>query len=227
MSYPPADSQPHPAGTPAAYPPPAPGPGGPVGVPPKKSNVGKIVLIVLGVLVLLCVGGGVATYFLVKDEVKEVVEAVNTRVEAPETLAGRPKVTEPELQAAAAEMSEELKRDLPEATGSAAGFYGDLEEQDLLMLVAVSGIIADPAQELNDMVTDMTESFQMAELAKIEPGPLGGEARCGDGEAEGSPVAVCVWVDRGSLGLVVSYFQTSADLQKEFIDIRGAVEKRS
>ncbi|WP_238425395.1 hypothetical protein [Micromonospora parastrephiae] len=69
--------------------------------PAKKSKVGKIILIVLAVVLVLCLGGAAITWFAVKDEVGDVVDATKTRVVAPATLAGRAKNTDPQLQAAA------------------------------------------------------------------------------------------------------------------------------
>ncbi|HET9517116.1 MAG TPA: hypothetical protein VFO77_05260, partial [Actinoplanes sp.] len=72
----------------------------------KKSNVLKIVLIVLAVILVLCIGGVVATAFLVKDAADEITKtnpgAAPTTTAAkkitlvePATLGGRPKQTAP------------------------------------------------------------------------------------------------------------------------------------
>lgn len=207
-----------------------PGPGPQAGFPPpppqKKSGVGKVLLIVLAVVLVLCVGGGIAIWAAVGDDVGDVVEATNTRVVAPETLNGRPKVTEPALVSAAMQMSVDIKKDVPEATSTVGAFYGDPAKNDLVMIVGVSGLMADPKKELDDAVTTLTPALQVTNMAPVEAGPLGGDAKCGDGKSEGVDLGICVWADRGSLGMVVIYFKNGKQAEAEFGQIRSAVEQR-
>ncbi|MEK8107445.1 hypothetical protein NKG94_24070 [Micromonospora sp. M12] len=84
----PQPGQPQPGGWPPpqqqGFPPAQPGqpygdPNFGAGPPPaKKSNVGKIVLIALAVVLVLCVGGAAITWMVVKDDVGEVVDAGKT-----------------------------------------------------------------------------------------------------------------------------------------------------
>ena len=192
--------------------------------PPKKSNVGKIILIVLAALLVLCVGGGVAAYFLLKDE---VAVATQTRVVAPDTLAGRAKVTQPELQAASETMVADLRSELPDATSAVGAFYGDVLTGDLIMIAAVSGLVADPAKEVDESFAGMSGSgLTVTNIQAVDPGPLGGEAKCGDGTSEGISLGVCSWADRGSIGMVVMYNKTGAEAATEFVGIRGAIEQQ-
>ncbi|MDG4837487.1 hypothetical protein O7631_13255 [Micromonospora sp. WMMD967] len=199
------------------------------GPPPakKKSNVGKIVLIVLAVLLVCCLGGAVAIWFTVKDDVGEVVDATKTRLVAPATLAGRPKITEPELQAAADQMITEMKAEVQNETSTVGAFYGDPDKQDLVMIVGASGLLTDPKKELDDAINGLSTELTLTNLATVDPGPLGGDAKCGDGKAESVPLGVCVWADRGSLGMVVIYYKTAEQTKAEFVTIRGQVEQRS
>ncbi|MGW2622294.1 hypothetical protein [Micromonospora taraxaci] len=199
------------------------------GPPPakKKSNVGKIVLIVLAVLLVVCLGGAAAIWFTVKDDVGDVVDATKTRLVAPATLAGRPKITEPELQAAADQMVTEMKADVQNETSTVGAFYGDPAKQDLVMVVGASGLMTDPKKELDDAISGLSTELTLTNLAAVDPGPLGGDAKCGDGKAESVPLGVCVWADRGSLGMVVIYFKTAEQTKAEFVTIRGQVEQRS
>ncbi|MEW2440419.1 hypothetical protein [Micromonospora marina] len=211
------------------YPPQQPQYGGQLGapVPPKKkSGVGKILLIVLAVVLVLCVGGGVAAYFATKDTVDEVVTATKTRVVEPQTLGGRAKVTDPQLQSAAAQMKSELSKDVPDATSTVGAFYGDPAKKDLVMIVAVSGVMADPKKELADATAAVTPDLATKDFKTVDAGPLGGDAKCSDGKASDVPVAVCIWADRGSLGMVVVYFKSAAELQSEFVTMRGEIEKQ-
>ncbi|MEU1810470.1 hypothetical protein O7622_12480 [Micromonospora sp. WMMD1076] len=195
-------------------------------VPPKKSGVGKILLIVLAVVLVLCVGGGIVTWIVTKDTVNEVVTATKTRVVEPQTLGGRAKVTDPQLQTAAAQMKSELSKDVPDATSTVGAFYGDPAKKDLVMIVAVSGVMADPKKELADATAAVTPDLATKDFKTVDAGPLGGDAKCSDGKASDVPVAVCIWADRGSLGMVVVYFKSAAELQSEFLTMRGEIEKQ-
>ncbi|MET8362941.1 hypothetical protein ABZU53_05145 [Micromonospora sp. NPDC005194] len=195
--------------------------------PAKKSNVGKIILIVLAVVLVLCLGGAAITWFAVKDEVGDVVDATKTRVVAPATLAGRAKNTDPQLQTIADQMVTEMKTEVQNETSTIGAFYGDPAKQDLIMITAVSGVMADPKKELDEAVTGLSSELSVTNMAVVEAGPLGGDARCGDGKTEGVPLGVCVWADRGSVGLVVMYFKSAEETKAEFVTIRGQIEQRS
>ncbi|SBT53668.1 hypothetical protein [Micromonospora auratinigra] len=234
---PPSGSYPSPQEQPGGFPPPQ-QPGQPYGAeagqpgfapaepPKKKSSVGKILLIVLAVVVVLCVGGGAVAYFATKDKVAEVVDATKTHVQAPATLAGRPKVTEPKLQAAAEQMKTQIKGDVPDAKETVGAFYGDPTKGDLVMIVGVSGLIADPKKELDDATKGIGSEMGVTTFRTVEAGPLGGDAKCGDGQTEGVKVGVCTWADKGSLGMILIYDKASAELEKQFVAMRGEIETR-
>jgi hypothetical protein len=180
---------------------------------------------VIAAVVALCIAGGVVAFFALRDDVGDVVDAADTTVTAPATLAGRPKIADPQLQAAADDMIATLKTEVPDARDTVAAFYGDPAKQDLVMLVAVSGLIADPGKELDDTFTSMNGSgLKVTNIKTVDAGPLGGQAKCGDGEAGGSPIGMCVWTDRGSLGLVGVYFKTGDEAAAQFVQMRGEVE---
>ncbi|KWV32374.1 hypothetical protein [Micromonospora rifamycinica] len=200
--------------------------GPPPAAPAKKRSTGKIVLIVLAVLLVLCLGGAAIAAFALKDDVKEVVDAANTTVSAPATLAGRPQVTDPALKAVADGLVTEMKKSVQGETSTAGAFYGDPTKQDLLMIAAASGVMADPKKELDDAVAGITTELNVTNMAGVDAGPLGGDARCGDGKSEGVPLGVCVWADKGSVGLIVQYYKSAADLKSEFVTMRGQIEKK-
>ncbi|MFV2100201.1 hypothetical protein [Micromonospora sp. LOL_024] len=241
MSYPPDEHQTPPVAgpyppAPGTYPPPgvdqpAPGPwpagpGPAAPPPPKKSGVAKIVLIVLAVLLVLCAGGATAIWFAFKDEVTETVDASRTRLVAPDTLAGRPKRSDPQLQQAADEMVREIQATVQNETSAVGAFYGDPAQEDLVMIVGASGLMSDPKQELDEAVAGLSAQLALTDMSPVEPGPLGGEARCGDGRQESLPLGICVWADRGSVGTVVMFFSSRADVAAEFVTMRGQIQQR-
>ncbi|MEV4478547.1 hypothetical protein [Micromonospora coxensis] len=252
MSQPPANpypSQPDNGAPYGSYPPPQQQPGGypspaqPTGFPAqpgqpygdqsgapqkKKSNVGKIVLISLAVVLVLCLGGAAIAFFAVKDEVKEGVEAINTRVVAPDTLAGRAKSTDPALTEGAKELEAQLNKSLPDATSTAGAFYGTPAKKDLVMIAAASGLNADPEKTLEDTITGAAQSdVKIAQMKTVDAGPLGGVAKCGDAKAANVPLGVCVWSDRGSLGMIIVYFKSGQEAAAELPAMRAAIEQKN
>ncbi|MEV0722414.1 hypothetical protein AB0I37_06520 [Micromonospora purpureochromogenes] len=194
----------------------------------KKSNVGKIVLISLAVVLVLCLGGAAITFFAVKDEVKETVDATKTRVVAPATLAGRAKSTEPALLKGATQLETELKSSLPDATSTVGAFYGTAAKKNLVMVAAASGLNTNPTKTMDDTIKGAGQSqVQLGEMKKVDAGPLGGEAKCGDAEAANVPLGVCVWSDKGSLGMIIVYFKSGDEAAAELPTMRGQIQQKS
>ena len=158
----------------------------------------------------------------------DALDAAKTRVVAPATLAGRPKLTDPELQTAADQAVNEMKAGAQNETSTVAAFYGDPAKQDLVMIAAVSGAADGPEEgSATPMWTGCPSELTVDKMTAVDAGPLGGEARCGDGTAETVPLGICVWADRGSLGMVVMYFKSADQAKAEFTTIRGQIEQQS
>lgn len=197
------------------------------GRPRKKSRAGKITLITLAVVLVLCGGGGFAAYTYFKDDAKEIADASKTRLEAPEKLGNRPKIKDGQLQTLANKLVTDMKRDVPEATSTVGAFYGNMAKKDLVMIAGASGRVADPAKQLDQAIREMAAGgLKVTNPKAVEPGPLGGVAKCGDATSEGVPMGVCAWSDRGSLGMIVIYFKNGQQASAELVAIRGAIEKR-
>ena len=64
-------------------------------------------------------------------------------------------------------------------------------------------------------------------MTDTDPGPLGGIAKCGDSDPSGVKMAVCVWSDNGSVGMIAMLFKGRPTLEKEFVSMRGEIEKKS
>ncbi|HZN17929.1 MAG TPA: hypothetical protein VFB84_07030 [Micromonosporaceae bacterium] len=226
--YPPQQQHGHPQQPGYQQPYPQPEQWGPPAPPPvKKSRAGRIVLIVLAALLVLCGGSAAVAYFALKDDVEGVVDAAKTRVEAPETLAGRKKITDPELVRVADGMVADMRKDISNETGAVGAFYGDPAKQDLIMVAAASGLVRNPETQLDDAFREMGSSdLKMSTPTEVDAGPLGGHAKCADGTAEEVPVAMCVWADNGSLGVIAFYFKQVDQIKADFVTVRGEVEKR-
>jgi hypothetical protein len=191
--------------------------------PPKKSRTGLIILII-PIAVLVLVGLGVAAYVWSADR----IQAARTWVEAPTSLVGRPKITEPQLVAMVDQLAAQVRQRLPNATSTAVGLYGEPAELDVVVLAAVAGRVADPAKQLTQTFEGVsTAGLSASGITSVDPGPLGGEARCGTVSAGPVSIVLCAWADPGSLGIVGYYFQQDVDeVAAEFVRARGEVEKR-
>ena len=219
---------------PGGYGPPAgggyPPPGqSPYGAPPPKKKGGalKIVLIVIGVVLLLCIGGGVFAYFKTKDTVENVVAASKITVVAPATLAGRDKISDPQLQGSIDSLDGEMKN-IGGTTSSVAAIYGDLKKQDAVMVAAASTLTGTQQSRFDQFSEGLNSGgFSTKNLADTDPGPLGGIAKCGDSSIAGTKTAVCIWSDQGSVGMIAMLFKSKASLVKEFVTMRGQVEKKA
>jgi hypothetical protein len=212
------------------YPPPGgggyPPPGG--GEPPKKkSSALKIVLIVVAVVAVLCAAGIGATFFFAKDKVAEIADGAKITVAAPATLGGREKITDPTIAAAAEEMDKELGN-IAGATSSVGAMYGDVAKQDIVMVAAASTVSGSAQARFDEFTKGMATGGMKADnLTDTDPGPLGGIAKCGDTVQDQVKMAICVWSDNGSTGMFAMLFKTKAELQKEFVTLRGEVEKKA
>ena len=200
-----------------------PGQGGPP-APAKKSNVGKIVLLIV---VAALVVGTVASLAL-RHALKGVTDSSTIRVVAPETLDNRAKATDHDLQASAQKAETGVKSAVPNATSVATGFYGTAEKKDLALIVAYSSVNLSPQKTLDDTITGISSSSMTPTgMHTVDAGPLGGVAKCGDAESSGVKLGICVWADGGSAGQFYSYFASADAAQKELASVRQAVEQKS
>ncbi|MBM7081767.1 hypothetical protein [Micromonospora humidisoli] len=148
------------------------------------------------------------------------------RLVTPSTLGGRSKSTDPELRRIADQMVRDMKSEVRNETGAVSAFYGSAASRNMVMMAGASGPVILPEQELDDAVKGLGSSLAVTKMSTIDPGPLGGVAKCGDGKASGIALGVCVWADHGSVGMIVMYFSSAAKAKSEFVAIRGQIEKR-
>ncbi|WP_433721335.1 hypothetical protein ACQP2Y_38755 [Actinoplanes sp. CA-051413] len=227
------------------YPQPGPMPGFPP--PKKKSRALPITLVSIALVLVLCVGGGTAVYLAGRNTAEGIADVISSAapttqpprptepatptatisIVEPKTLGGRPKVTDP----AFADRVEQLESSLalvPGATQTVGALYGTPAKQDIVVVVAAKTLVPNPKKELDSAFTGRGVSeLKLTGVASIPAGPLGGVAKCAKGNAGGAPLAMCGWADEGSSGLVFWYFTSLSDAKKEFIKLRGQVEKKS
>ncbi|MEH0936509.1 hypothetical protein [Micromonospora psammae] len=228
--------------------------GAPAAPPARKSRLPLILSLGLAGLLVLCLGGGGLAYVALSggDDPDPVASSAPTRgatptatapaeetpsaepspeprirLVAPKTLAGRAKSTDPELRKLADGMVKDMKSTVRNESGAIGAFYGSPTRRNMIMVAGATGFVLDPESELDEAVEGLSGSLAVRKTSTVDPGPLGGAARCGDGRASGVSLGVCAWADQGSVGIIVMFFSTGAKAKAQFTRIRGQLEKRS
>ncbi|GAA1757373.1 hypothetical protein [Luedemannella helvata] len=212
---------------------------------PKRSRTGLWVGLAIGVVVLLalCVGGAVMLLRSGDDKTTGTgtpTAVATTRppaagadaekgatVSTPATLAGLTLSKEPSLQKTAEDLEAELKSSIPNASSAAAGTYQDPSDPTALVMVAVVAVDNDTPEALvSGAFVGMRSQLDVKNVKDIDPGPMGGIARCGTATMQGMPLTVCVWGDHGSLGQIYFLNRSLPESQKLYPDIRKGVLHR-
>jgi hypothetical protein len=216
--------------------------------PKKKSKVLALVLASVVAVLLLCVGGVVAVVVANKDEIQQAVDAaqptatptvtsttnaspepsappaITVKLVKPSKLGGRPRVTTKSI----VKWSTRLEDAIAELTGASetmGGAWGNQGRSNLVMAAAAATPIDDPADELDFAMDEFMSGMKLKSETVIDPGPLGGEARCGTSGSGSKRMTVCMWADTGSLGMITWYFKSVSQVKGEFAKLRGQIEK--
>ncbi len=245
-SVPPQPGYPPPAyGAPPAYPVPEP--------PKRKSKALPIALVAIAVVLVLCVGGGTAAFLLVRNTTEDVADAIESAapvptvtteaaptteptpteeartitVVEPKKLGGRAKLTDEQFAGIAEQLESELS-EAPGATNSVGALYGTVGKRDIVVIAGVAAPVRNPTQELNGTFFGAgVGGLDVTGITEVDPGPLGGEAKCGKADASGVNMALCAWADEGSVGWIIWYFKSVRQAKGEFAELRGQIEKAS
>lgn len=109
----------------------------------------------------------------------------------------------------------------PQGEKAVSAAYGALTRSNLVLFWATTADNADPSARLDDLVAQASSAMKFRD---VDPGPLGGVARCaGDGGAV-TPTTVCMWVDRGSFGFVYFLFDDAARADELLAQARAEIE---
>lgn len=216
---------------------------------PKKSWTLPIVLVSIAIVLVLCVGG-LAVIGLVygDDETKSATggtssagatptagrttenatPAEDVTVVEPKTLGGRPKLDNDAFSEVTDTMEDSLLTSYPGATKSFGAFYGTPAKKNMVMAIAVAAPIPNPKLELDKNFTNMSlTGLAVDDVATVDAGALGGQAKCGNSETSGIDLAVCVWSDDGSVGMLVWYYSSASKAKAEFPKLRAQMEQVS
>jgi hypothetical protein len=120
-----------------------------------------------------------------------------------DTVAGLQQVHTPEID----ELAHDMVLDLRTNQGADQAFAAVLADPDdqarQVVLVGGTRLILNPGGEMDSALR--SQGKNITDVTVYDPGELGGELRCGDGQDKGQPVVVCAWIDHGSVGLGIFY----------------------
>jgi hypothetical protein len=221
----------HGYGQPPAF---APLPGAPQ-PPSGLRGTGGMVALVAGSVVLLLILVGVGAVLLLRsgDEPTRSAPAAGqasatgpaeypASIEFPQTLAGMNKIEDEDLDRLSNLIVDGLKASGNIETAGAAYYSSASEPARIVGLIGATGKISNPATELNRMLSGTS----VTGVVTVDPGPLGGQMRCGIRDDSSQRLTVCGWADRGSVGLGIFLDRTTSEAENLFRQIRGEVLKR-
>lgn len=145
-------------------------------------------------------------------------------LELPMRLGSRTVLKDRVLVLTASAAATELKRQVSNPSDAIANVYNGVSDADHAVVVsAAAGAVADPVAALDRLFTTLP---RVTGIRQVDPGPLGGQARCGKGEYKGFKATVCAWADNISIGIVsfLSTGERNGDRSAEFVEVRGFLE---
>jgi hypothetical protein len=231
---------------------PYPGFAPPAAEPPKaKSRTLPIVLTSVAIFLVLCLGGSTAVVLVFKNQDDKLTAADTTpspattappteeptpdpttkpaatvKIVEPKTLGGRPKVSTKELKSYV-DLLKTMMSSYPSASKSVSGMYGRIGTRNVVVMAAAEADVVLPETTVDALLASGGSSTKVTGITSVPAGSLGGSAKCGNSSSAGEKLAICVWADQGSLGLVVWYFKSSSAIKSEFPKVRAEIEKKA
>jgi hypothetical protein len=174
-------------------------------VPERRRHGRRIVLAVLLVVAGLAVGG-----FLVATPVLREYPAT---LSTPPSVDGMPMLTDPTHRDLAARLRTQIAQSVPVDDVTAAFYAPDVDPSRGVLVVAGTHLLF----RLSTQLDAAYRGLSVTRSASVDPGFMGGVAGCGLADPAGASMAICVWVDHGSIGVVVGYgrgIPETADLMR-------------
>lgn len=186
--------------------------------PPRLSRRRRRQVALAAALVVLCLASvGTVTY------VVPFLEQYSATVSAPDQIAGMPRVGLSSTNSIAWAVR---------AVSSVAAVYAATgEPRHMVTVNAAAGLSLHPPTTLDWIFYGRNQpplhrpGVQADNITEVDPGPMGGVARCGTDTSEPT-TGVCVWADYGSVGAVTAEAHTPAQTADLMRVVRAAVLHR-
>jgi hypothetical protein len=191
----------------------------------RKSNPLLVGLASVAVVAALCLGCGRPLVKHARKAQEPPVQpavASNVTVVAPETLDGRPRISDDDTD----RDTEAFRRGvewLSGADNSVGGLYGHRGAGDTVLMTASTGSIDDPKLAVDSMFNNLALTWKSG-AKTVPPGPRGGTAKCRDSGDSSHQMAVCVWADPDAIGIIVFYDKPAKSLDAGFTEARAEIE---
>jgi hypothetical protein len=215
--------------------------------PAPKSRLGLWIGLGIAAVLVLCLGGvgvGAIVFIANRSDTGSNTAAAPATSKADPTRAPKPAATlvlpesiGPRQKNTDSRLNDSLdtaKHQVSTFTGGnsevIAGFYGTAEKKNLMMVYALTvppeaGLSSHFDLMLTTMVT--ATGGKGGEPQTVDPGSLGGQAKCTDIDIKGVPVALCAWNDDATMGFIFWYFTTLEKAKAEFASVRELIEHRA
>ncbi|GAA4195510.1 hypothetical protein [Microbispora amethystogenes] len=193
--------------------------------PAARGTVSKLVLVVLAGVVAAAVA---VVFYSLRDGAEKTDESQSpfrTHVVEPETLGGRAKHVTAGLRRVIDRRLATVKKAVPQATGTVVAFYGNPGDKNMVMAFAVSAPVPNPNTTIDRFVAFM--GVKAGHMKQVQPGPLGGVAKCGDATfVENVVSSICFWADSNTRGMIAMYFESGDQAAAHFVTMRDEIEQR-
>jgi hypothetical protein len=217
--------------------------------PPPKSRMGLWIGLGIAAVLVLCLGAvgiGAIVFLANRADISSnsaaqpgpsTSKAEPTRapkpaanLSLPESIGSRQKNTDANLTKSLDSAKQQVGAFAGGSGEPVAGFYGTAEKKDLMMVFAMqvpagSGLSSQFDLLLTTMVTATGGKSTTPET--VDPGSLGGQAKCTDIDISGVPVALCAWNDDATMGFIFWYFTKVEKAKGEFASVREQIEHRA
>jgi hypothetical protein len=148
--------------------------------------------------------------------------AVSVRFEVPEEIDGLPRSPNSDYADMSHLQVEYLKRYVSTPNDTIAEIYAGEGLSDTIQISAVAGPVADQAK----VVDAFFSPRRINDLRPVEPGALGGVARCGTvPDTTTYLVTICAWADEGSAGMLSIQSVDMKDRRAEFAKLRERFQR--
>jgi hypothetical protein len=194
------------------------------GPPARKPRI--VLWTVVAIVVVLAIGAGAAAVLIFRSRPSAAEQTLmdqdrRVHLRLPDRIGSLVPSTTPRDTEQADVLLAELRKQ-NSSIEAVAGFYVDSTDSSKEALVLTwTGSFDD----LDDALGQV--SFAVATTRPVDPGPLGGKARCATGATQFGNTASCAWADYGTVGEVQLWSFEVSEMEPTFIEIRDAVTVRS
>jgi hypothetical protein len=154
-----------------------------------------------------------------------------TAIGAPDSLGGRPKITDADHNKLVADTEAAIKAASPRATSVFVAYYGtpDASKDKIYMFGATmaSDVSSKDFEASVDDIAQVGGGAAMEEIQSPDQGALGGKAKCGQVTVNGLLTGICGWYVKNFMVFVMWYAHSAKELVAQLPSIRDEVETRS